>query len=524
MNSPEFQNKLQQALNYRKAEAKALKGNDSRIDAREYLKVLREDPRYIEAQRLVIFNRWERLAQRYIPKFTEQDFKTAGKIFSGINNGVKAALLVTIAENSSPRSEKTGPGTYMPLDDMVDSFKRLFAGTELLEAFGYNTNHHVISYCRESLCGVGLVAEEYGLDNELVGFGITQEGVQLGVPAARLTLWYENQTNQSIFPVLGNTNSGGETRAPFNRITILGYLLHHPYNVRMVDLNTILGDDIKLKDNITHLRNSGLVEYKAVTFATGKVRIQYEVGSSNDLHQAPVINSEPTLQHHIINIIDKTDKDQLTGKVRVSIADVISKLPGELREKWKTEVLRHVVSGILSDLAKNKFLVRVNDFEGSKKQSQISLTKTGRTFFMQTILPVLLLASGRPLTQMQKDRLEEAGQNFASLAQTSAETYYPHSISSKKRAHQERIIKVINTFLVSEFLNSNELAEQTGITLGSVRKYIKLSVSGLNERVIKVGDKIAVLDVQIINGVIYYKLRNRDDFTQTPKETNQPVC
>lgn len=144
MASPEFSPKLDwsQTQAFRKGESDVLRNaRNSGLgdEAREYRDLLHQDPLYQQTQTLAMQRRWEQLAQN-IPEFSVEDWERAGRVFSGINNGLKAALFVDIAQN-------TKPGMYMHTENIVDRFKELFAGTELLEAFGTHTKSKVIQYC-----------------------------------------------------------------------------------------------------------------------------------------------------------------------------------------------------------------------------------------------------------------------------------------------------------------------------------------------------------------------------------------
>ncbi len=125
MGSPEFQQQLNKARNFSRVESDILR-TDRRSGlfpvAQEYLGVLKEDPEYRQARRMILLDRWEAFG-RSLPEFTEEQWKETGQVLSGLNNGVKAGLFLEIARNASP-------GTYMPLDTVVERFRNLFQGTE----------------------------------------------------------------------------------------------------------------------------------------------------------------------------------------------------------------------------------------------------------------------------------------------------------------------------------------------------------------------------------------------------------
>ncbi len=274
MVSLEFGQRLQQARAFRQDEAAALRSartNSLRDDAKEYLGVLHQDPQYQQAKELTLFDRWEHLAAK-TPEFSDEDWERTGKMLSGINNGVKAALFIDIAQNSAP-------GTYMPINDIADHFKELFAGTQLLAALGRtHTKKQIISYCQESLCDVGLLTAEYNLAGKLIGFGVTEEGLTSGLPHAWRVLQWENNMQESIYPILGFTRSNGVTRAPFKTSRVLEYIFRHPYNTRAIDLGEIvIGTLIDEASILKRLQVSNLIKYKAVTLSIPEKSLKHKM-------------------------------------------------------------------------------------------------------------------------------------------------------------------------------------------------------------------------------------------------------
>ncbi len=492
MASPEFQPKLDwpQAQEYRRGEVKSLRtarNSGLRDETREYLNLLHQDQLYQEAQTLTMQHRWEYLAQR-IPEFSAEDWERAGKVFSGINNGVKAALFVDIAQH-------TRPGMYMPIENIVDDFKNLLAGTQLLEAFKKGTRKRVVSYCQESLCNVGLVTAEYSLEGELIGFGVTEDGVSFGLPHARRLLQWENTAQESAYPILGSTSSSGETRAPFNTARILEYLFRHPHSVRSADLI----DNLKLwsysvQDVLKKLSRLGLIEYKAVTSQTSKVQVEYVWDSRKDLVQAPYFGKGHELQDAVIAVIQKYGLVQ--NQPGFYASHIVQKLSEEIKGRWKEKSLREHLSRILSGLAREGFLQRVNDFKGGEKQSDASLTQKGRAFFFCIVLPTLL-----------NSKVESLKTGLTWLAQTSAELYYPYSHSANKRERQNNIQKLVEA--IGEVpQTANDLATRVGLSAKIINRILSPHLKNSDKVILEINGQSFTITRIKEKGVWYYSLKN----------------
>lgn len=497
MPSPEFSPKLDlsSAQEYRRGEANALRNARASglgAEAREYRDVLHEDPLYQQTQTLAMQHRWEQLAQK-IPEFSQEDWERAGRVFSGINNGLKAAIFIDIAQNTSP-------GMYMPTENIVDRFKNLFAGTQLLEAFGKNTKSQVIDYCQESLCDVGLLTAEYSLAGKPIGFGVTQEGIESGLPHALRLLAWENTMKESAYPILGPTNSGGETRAPANSARMLDYFFRDPYNVREVDLSDALrmGNSI-IAIALKRFYYLGLVDYKAITSRTSEAQLEYVWDTNADIGQARQITGYKKLQEYVVAVIRQ--KGLANPAPRFSIKGIVQSLPEEFKKRQKEKSLRQNISSILSGLARDGLLQRVNNFKGAEKQSDISLAKKGRAFIFRIILPTLLERPAQPLPI-----------NFPQLARTSAELYYPHSKSSKKREKQNNIQKLVQTIIETNAPQAaQELATIVGLSVGSINKILRPHIKGSSEVILEVGSQPVVIERRKEKGVWYYSLKSPDN-------------
>lgn len=494
MPSPEFSPKLDlsSAQEYRRGEARALRNarySGLEEDTRKYRDLFQHDPLYQQAGSLVMQRRWEHLAQK-IPEFSEEAWERAGRVFSGINNGVKAALFADIAQN-------TRPGMYMPTEDIVDHFRDLFAGTQLLEAFEENrkTGVQVIKYCQESLGDVGLLTAKYSLGGKLIGFGVTEEGLDFGLPHALRLLEWENALHESAHPILGQTGSSGETRAPFNCARILEYLFRHPYNSRDADLIDTLGvGSSTARNTLKHFHALGLVDYKWINLKTLRPLLEYAWDTARDLGQARYIIGSPKFQDTVIQVIQQ--KGLANSVPKFSIRNIVQELPEEIRRSWQEKSLRHNISTILSGLAKDGFLQRVNDFKGGEKLSDITLTKKGRSFIFRIILPALLNSPVQPL----KISLSE-------LAQTSAELYYPYSSSNKIREHKNNIQRLVKA-IGEGTKTAQELAERVELSADSVNRILSPHIKDCSEVIIEIDGLPVTIFRRKEKAAWHYSLKN----------------
>lgn len=485
MASPEFQQRLEEARSYRRNQATEL---SSSANPRDYLATLREDPKYEEARELTIFDRWEVLAAK-VPEFSEEAWEKAGRVFSGINNGVKAALFVDIAQNARP-------GTYISTDNIVAHFRDLFTGTQLLAALeqNKNTKAQVINYCQQSLSNVGLLTAQYSLAGELIGFGVTEDGLSFGLPHALRLLEWENAINQSAYPILGKTSSPREARAPLTYARILEYLFCHPHNARKTDLLDALDvERATTQTAVENFRALGLVHYKAVTNQTSRVQLEYVWDTTRDLRQAQYIPASHELWGVIISAIEQKGLANLAP--RFSIKDIVREFPEEIRRKLNEESLKSMISTILSGLARNGFLQRVDDFSGRKKLSNIDLTQKGRSFAFHIILPTLLNSKTESLTT-----------NLSQLAQTSAELYYPYSTSNKQREQQNNMQRLVQA-IGEEPQTAQELAALIKLSKNSINRILRPHIKGSSEVIVELDGQPVIIEIQKIRGVNYYSIK-----------------
>lgn len=470
MPSPEVAQRLDEARSWRSRQAVAL---SSKPDPRGFLAELRQAPQYQTARELTKLRRWEHLAQK-IPKFSEETWERTGRVLSGINNGVKAALFVDIAQNA-------GPGGYMPIKNIVDHFKELFAGTQLLKALGKGTKNKVIAYCQSNFVNVGLLTAEYSPVGKLIGFGVTKEGVDSGLPHALRLVDWENTMRESAYAILGKVGSPGETKAPSNSAIILEYLFRHPYDSRETDL---MADSVGVARALKRFYTLGLIDLKST-------RYRYAWDTRIDLKQAPSITRFSQLQPEIITVIEQ--RGSTNPKPMFSINDIAEELLIGIRRGSSTKSLKDTISIILSGLAKNRLLQRVNDFRGREKQSDITFLQKGRSFFFRIILPTLLESPVQPLSV-----------SLSELAQTSAELYYPHSNSNRRKEQQKNIERLAQA-IGEKPQTAIELTAIVNLSPGSINRILSPS-KGSSEVIIEVDDKsVTVIRTKVKGAWCYIK-------------------
>ncbi len=376
---------------------------------------------------------------------------------------------------------------------------------------GHKVKDRAISYCRESLCDVGLLAEEWAIDEygvqSLLGFGVTERGKKIGIPTALSVLWYESKTNQSLFSVLGHTSSSGETRAPLNRARILDYMIRHPYEVREVDLATALGlTQGVVEDNLMSLNNHKIIDYKALNLQTGRTQVRYEKIKDKNLSDADSYPGFSLLYNQIIKMLEETDGPH-------SADDIFGGLPDKIKKNWREIGLRSKISRILSKISKQGFLKRVGGFRGHEKYSDACLTLKGKSLYFQVVYPVLLFSSGRNPSKNHLSYLQEISGSYVTFARNSAEFYYPHSASSKQRKSRKNRLQVVEMLQNSpdQSFTLQDLSEKVGLNADTIRLFFKPQTPESLEITLRLNRETSVtVQREKRKGVWYFRAKNPD--------------
>lgn len=166
-----------------------------------------------------------------------------------MNGELKQALLLTA--DSCPR-------TYIEFYKNLSSIARV----ELPSAQTFR------SYCVDTLVPSGfLIQEQYGWGRSCGShhFRLTQVGIKYGQPLAAFSIKYSVDHNISLYELLGQTQSVGNSIAPYNRVRILE--LVSMGDDRIIDLTDALGLSIEdVRQHLARLSKLGMLTYDSLNF------------------------------------------------------------------------------------------------------------------------------------------------------------------------------------------------------------------------------------------------------------------
>lgn len=311
-------------------------------------------------------------------------------------------------------------------DYMIDthSLDRLFRGSVIGSQLSVIRDDAASSYCEDSLCKVGLVAEEVTMDyfgeEKLIGFVTTQEGEKYGKPAAALFLLFENAHNMSMYPVFGQSGLRADAiqRAPLTRSKILKLLRKGP--LREVDICSELNISHQMaRDNLVALRSAGAVnyefgrtEYFAIPGAGGSTRL---------------FRGYRTLEDEIMSICGNFPLES-----PITPDGVYQRLSDEAMVGRSEPFVRQRISSTLSS-ASSQGLLRRGKFRGTEVLSNAELTDKGE-LIVDELIDILedALNDGPSLDRLRNIQARVQA-NLGRYAVTACDLYYPHS-----RSHQMR--------------------------------------------------------------------------------------
>ncbi len=388
-----------------------------------------------------------------------------GALLAAFNTGVTAATFLLIPEHG-----------YIAVPDFVQAFRRVFAETEVA-GFSRATP---LDYCRRSLGPIGLVTSDYTIPyfgtDQLVGVGLTQEGIELGIPTASLVLGFERDNSFPIYPALGrtSTNSPDGTRAPLNRAGILDLLRTSPAPLRREDIINQLGiNPTVAQQSLVALHQAGVAEYTSIKHRTGKKQITYELGTL-DITLVHMYKRGRDITREVAEICKLLSSrgDPITQKA------VYERLTANPKYQWEEENMHSYVTGILSDLAKQGFLKR-DQFKGGETLSSASITDKGRVLVDQLIHPIKDIVNG------VRVNIPDARPNLSALARNSAKLYYPYSFSFRITSRAGVKSRIVEALAAAEKgVSIPTLMEQTGMNKETLRGYlVELTEAGKVTRV-----------------------------------------
>lgn len=297
----------------------------------------------------------------------------------------------------------------------------------------------IFSYC-QTLCSIGLVVAEtvdYFGREKIVGYSLTQASMQYGRPTAAFFLEFERFNGFSLFPVFGSINlARGEHRAPFSRAAIIKAL--EKVDKREIDLvRELRMKQPAVRSALDGLAQAGIIEYSSIKSQTGKEQVDFTLGSK-PIFEAKTINKEKVLTKEVAIAIDVLASQEIP----ITQANVYNVLPERFRENLGRNAVAQRISSILSNLGKNGYLVR-GKYERHKAFSNARLTEKGRIVLNKLIFPLEdACADGATLDKLREEVMPRVISHLSEYARTSADLYYPFSMSFKIKNRAERIGKI----------------------------------------------------------------------------------
>jgi predicted transcriptional regulator len=350
--------------------------------------------------------------------------------------------------------------TLLHLDDRPADRSEIKVRIRETIGMGYLPSCNVFGNYGNTLHDIALVARETVIrdtgDIEYIGYSLTEAGKKYGVPIAASALKYVVDNDRSMFSILGQTTSHGETRAPHNRIRILENLIEKG-KLRVIDLCNFLGlRQWSVQTHLRELQKIGFVNYDSV--GTHRDKITYEWIEGKEPSDAKVVKTF----------------NQLTKKVAKYLSDVSGKVSThEVAEGLKIRSSDYV-SKILSGLVEEGF-VRREGWKVHEILSEIEILDEGRKFIEDWILPTReTLANGEALEDLEKIYGQFQNRNiFAENAKGAIESYIKISPGINRKSLEIRIEQIRNYLIEHPGSMTEEVAEHLGLSRNTVVRYIR---------------------------------------------------
>ena len=336
-------------------------------------------------------------------------------ILNAINSELKAVTLLHLGDRAvEPREikcrirETVGEGIFLPRT----------------EAFG--------AYCKKTLVPIGLVSREEIIrdegDVEVIGYGITPAGKDYGQPIAAFTIEWVARNKQSMYSVLGSTQSPCESRSPERRIRILKELYRAKEIVRETDLERDTGmEEHSLEQHLQSLKTIGFIDFESVGRATGWSRYFLK---------------EP------VNVESVAGYTILTQRVYEALETLREANAREIAERIGYIHHNHI-STILSGLV-NQNAVDVVRWKSRHHRTEIRLAEKGRKFIDEWLNPVeAVLNRNTQIKEELDDRYKQWRESESVTIDTAAALNLygeisPH-INKKARAERHKeIVRHVN--------------------------------------------------------------------------------
>ncbi len=402
-------------------------------------------------------------------------------ILASLNSAPKAAVLLLLSESLIDTASlnkayvDTASGSQMPIKrDMAES------------------------YCRDSLCRIGLVSEEVAIDyfgqEKSVGFKLTRAGEIFGLPAAALVLDFETSHNFSVYPVLGQSMlARGEHRAPITRAKTIKSLAKGER--RQIDICLELGiNHERARSSLIALRNAGVVEYTSFTPQTGENQVSFSI-NKEDAVEANQVRGKREFTDAVIGAARTLDQQGLPI-TQAAVFELVQGAGGAATEKN----VRTLISQTLTDLAdRQHFLTRIQ-FKGREIYSSIKLTDKGKTIAIEFLAPLedLLTDTGSETLKRVRDQiLSKVLANTQGYAVRGIDLYYPYS-RSFSASNQDKVRLTVESVLSRQ--------RGAGITSQQLGKNLKLGELK-TRRILLSMIESGKAKRKLRNGVFYYFVR-----------------
>ena len=196
------------------------------------------------------------------------------------------------------------------LDEMPSTSTDLMKGVERLSG-NVPRSQTFKDYAEKTFVPIGMVAEQE-MDYEsfpvpVKTWRISEAGKEFGRPIAAFTLDYVVRHGKSMFPLLGNTGTTGDSNSPLNRYKILKSMANG--NRRNADISASLGlYNTLVTHHLVKLKGIGLVDYESICTEQPFVFYQWKEDVPRDLRPPKESQKYPKLATEVADVIRQGGK------------------------------------------------------------------------------------------------------------------------------------------------------------------------------------------------------------------------
>ncbi len=394
--------------------------------------------RYLFKANIFCFFMQERIEEKSFPNNLEDRLAI---IANAVNTELKNVTLLHLddvpkeAPEIKARIRETIGRGYLP---HVETFR----------AYG-NTLHDIALVAKKT------ITRDTG-EIECIGYSLTEAGKTYGLPSAVLSLRYAVDNKISMFQILGSTISSGDSRAPYNRIKILGEL-RNSEELREIDLVEALDlNNRAVNQHLGALAKIGFVKFDSIgAKSKGKYKFQWINGKFSDKVKTVKKRSSLTkrIAEYLANNTHPFDRNELSGVL-------------------KYKYLKHV-STVLYGLEKQGRVRRIFPWRARELLSRTRILDNGRKFYDKWYLPLIELLSDRELeVSKQEQETFRESQEYANYIRRGIGLYRRVSPMINKKSPEERI-EGIKTLLRNKpgGMTTREIADILGISTMSALQY-----------------------------------------------------